>query len=224
MWEWLFPKICASCGAPLLRGERQVCIGCLLRLPQTLFWKAPRQNEGYFRLAPHVPAVEGVVAGFWYTPGSPLREWVRLAKYHHQPVPLREAARYLAFLVQEEGQVPLDSLEGILPVPIGRKRLQQRGYNQAEWVAYGLAERWGKPVLKGRWQRRPQSRSQVGKSRIERWISLEGEFVCTGPVPKTIAVVDDVLTTGATLQAALASLPPDVRVWVFTVGITQRRR
>jgi len=168
--------------------------------------------------------VEGVVAGFWYAPGSPLREWVRLAKYHHQPGPLREAARYLAFLVREEGHVPLERIEGLLPVPISRKRLQQRGYNQAEWVAYGLGEVWGLPVLKNRWQRRPHSRSQVGKSRIERWISLEGEFVCTGPVPKTVGVVDDVLTTGATLQAALASLPSEVRVWVFTVGITQRRR
>lgn len=153
-----------------------------------------------------------------------MREWVRLAKYHHQPLPLYEAAQYLAFLVREEGQVPLERIEGLLPVPIARKRLQQRGYNQAEWVARGLAEVWQKPVLKKRWQRRPDSRSQVGKSRLERWTSLEGEFVWKGALPQTVAVVDDVLTTGATLRAALASLPAEVQVWVITVGITQRHR
>jgi predicted amidophosphoribosyltransferase len=52
---------------------------------------------------------------------------------------------------------------------------------------------------------------------------LEGAFRVVGALPAIVAVVDDVLTTGATLRAAIQSLPPDVRVWVVTIGLTQRR-
>lgn len=223
MWDWVFPPLCASCAAPLLPQEKEVCLRCLLRLPQTLFWRNPTQNEAYYRLAPHAPALSGAISGFWYVEGSPLRAWVQLAKYHNQPQALYGAAYFLGTLIRQEGLVPFSAWKALLPVPISGARLRKRGYNQAEWAARGLAQALGVPLLTDRWRRLGATASQVAKGRIHRWTSLEGEFACVGPIPSVVAVVDDVLTTGATLSSALRSLPPETQVWVVTVGITQRR-
>lgn len=222
MREWLFPKACYACGAPLLPGEKEACLSCLLRLPKTDFWEQPADNEGFLRLSPHVRGLRGVIAGFWYVVGSPLRAWVHAAKYASQPQLLRAAARYMATLAQSA--LPLTHIQALLPVPISPIRQRRRGYNQAEWAARGLAEVWGIPVLTDRWVRRPSTGSQLMRGRIARWQALEGEFHCVKPVPAVVGVVDDVLTTGATLSAALKTLPPSTEIWVFTIGITQRRR
>lgn len=224
MWSWVFPRRCGSCGAPLLPSEADACLSCLLRLPQTLFWHQPQQNDGYYRLAPLNPNLRGVVSGFWYTAGSPLRSWVQLAKYGGQPQLLRRAATYLAYLTAEEGRLPLDRLQGILPMPISAARLRQRGYNQTHWIAQGLATVWKLPILYDHWKRQGTTTSQLQKTRIQRWESLKEDFICTQEIPSPVLVIDDVLTTGATLTAALHSLPAQVEVWVVTVGITQRRR
>lgn len=224
MWSWLFPRQCGSCGAPLLPTESGACLACLLRLPQTLFWRRPQQNDGYYRLAPLNPTVKGVICGFWYVAGSPLRAWVQLAKYKGRPHLLRSAATYLAYLTAEEGNLPLDRIQGILPIPISAARLRRRGYNQTDWIAQGLAAAWQVPILHGYWKRQGATASQLQKTRIQRWESLKEDFRCVQAIPSPVLVVDDVLTTGATLTAALHSLLPEVEVWVVTVGITQRRR
>lgn len=224
MKEWVFPRICLACDTPLLSSESEVCLRCLLKLPETHFWIHPRDNEGYQRLAPHLPNLRGVVSGFWYIGGSPLRQWVQAAKYKGQPRLLYAAARYMAMLVESERHVPLGEIGALLPVPLSAVRRRRRGYNQAEWAARGFSEIWEIPVLNRHWVRRPSKGSQLQRSRVLRWIEMEGEFRCIKPLPPIVGVVDDVLTTGATLTAALRSLPATVQVWVFTVGITQRRR
>lgn len=224
MISWLFPAECSACGIPLLSSEKGACLHCLLRLPATHFWDSPQDNEGYRRLAPHIPNLRGVVSGFWYVDGSPLRAWVRAAKYDGRPQLLYAAARYMATLVETEHRVPIEKIQALLPIPISAARRRKRGYNQAEWAARGLAEIWNMPILTKSWARRPSQGSQLMRTRTARWIEMEGEFQCIKPIPSVVGVVDDVLTTGATLTAALRSLPSETTVWVFTVGITQRRR
>ncbi len=221
MWEWVFPSLCAVCGEPTYEQERRVCWRCFLRLPQTLTWLAPQDNEAYYRLRPHV-LIAGAVSGFWYTAGSPLRPLVQLAKYRGDPLPLYAVSQAWGLLLKQECPA-LSEVEAFLPVPLSKARLRRRGYNQASWIAKGLAYAWQKPLLEKVWIREVITSSQVGKRRSDRWTTLEGAFRVVGALPSTVAVVDDVLTTGATLRAAIQSLPSEVRVWVVTIGLTRRR-
>lgn len=222
MWDWLYPRLCTSCEAPLLASERHVCMRCFLRLPQTLFWRYPQSNEAYYRLRPHFP-IAGALAGFWYTVGSPLRPIIQAAKYEGRPQAAYGVSHAWGKLLQAEAPQVIAGIEALLPIPLSRARLRQRGYNQAAWIAKGLAEALGKPLLLHSWKRTRATQSQVQKGKLARWQSLDGAFVVTGSLPSVIGVVDDVLTTGATLRAALQSLPPNLSVWVLTLGITQRR-
>ncbi len=221
MWDWIFPRLCAVCGEPTYEHEQRVCLQCFLSLPQTLSWQSPQDNEAYYRLRPHVPII-GAIAGFWYTAGSPLRPLVQKAKYQGDPLPLYAVSRAWGSLLRSECPT-LEAVEAFLPVPLSRARLRRRGYNQAAWIGRGFAEAWRKPLLARAWMREVATYSQVGKQRSDRWRSLEGAFVVKRPLPEVVAVVDDVLTTGATLRAAIQSLPAEVKVWVLTIGLTQRR-
>jgi predicted amidophosphoribosyltransferase len=119
------------------------------------------------------------------------------------------------------------ALDGIIPMPMFRSKEKQRGYNQAEVIAKGVAAVMGLPVMPHLLVRRRLTETQTRKHRTERWQNVEGSFVTPHPdhlSGKHLLLVDDVITTGASIEAAgrVMAVLPDVRLSVASVALASK--
>jgi ComF family protein len=108
-----------------------------------------------------------------------------------------------------------NTVDAILPVPLHKKRKAKRGYNQSELIARGIGEIIGKPVFTNAVKRIVPNRSQTRKGRYERWLNVKDIFVCISPESlegKHILIVDDIITTGATIESLIAAIQDKSRV------------
>lgn len=139
-------------------------------------------------------------AAFPYQP--PVRGLIHVAKFEAS----RSAARVLAFLAAERivAQAP-PVPDAVVAVPLGRRRRRARGFNQVTPIAVALAELLGVPLLEPLVRVR-ETAPQAERGPDERCSNVACAFTCSAPVPRRVCLVDDVLTTGATLGAAAAAL------------------
>ena len=139
----------------------------------------------------------GLTAASTYA-GTP-KQLIHALKYHHQ----RDAGAVLGIMIA--ARIPPECFDAVAAVPVATSRLRQRGYNQAELIARQAASDLQLPYRRLLW--RSRSTQQVGKSRAERLATIEGVFGVRGNVKgKGILLIDDVCTTGATLNACAMAL------------------
>jgi len=120
-----------------------------------------------------------------------------------------------------------DGIDGIVPVPLTKGRLRDRGYNQSEEIAKGISEITGLPIYNDLIKRTVFHDSQTRKNRWERNDNVEHVFAANKPIParlKHLLVVDDVVTTGATIVACASKLTAsaDIKISVLSLGLTKR--
>jgi ComF family protein len=118
-----------------------------------------------------------------------------------------------------------DSIDVIVPIPLNEKKMRIRGYNQAALISRGIAEVWRKPVEEDAVSRNIFTESQTQKDRIQRLENMEGAFTVHSPkklAGKHILLVDDIVTTGATLEACGLSILEieETKLSVATVACT----
>lgn len=189
--EWLTPPLCYHCGEPLQRG---LC---------------PRRHR-------HLPALDGLRSAAWHT--GPLRPAVHRLKYQGQRVLARPLAELLLATWQQI-QPPADLL---MAVPLHPRRERERGYNQAALLAQELGQSLELPVDARSLRRVRHTPPQVGLRAEERLTNVEGAFAYHGPPlqGQAVCLIDDLCTTGATLQACAAPLRAAGAgsIWAFTVA------
>jgi competence protein ComFC len=139
---------------------------------------------------------------------SPLREAIHAFKYGQQPELAAPLARYLVATIQASTwQSTLHRIEGVVPVPLSRERREERGYNQAELLASAFCYSVQLPLCSAWLVRQRATQSQVGLNAVERQHNVAGAFVAARAVTgKELLLIDDVYTTGATMQACAEAL------------------
>ncbi len=213
----LMPRLCPVCGKPLRGHERWLCVRCLDRLPVTHL-EDTEFNAMEQLFAGQVP-IERATAYFYYEKDAPYAAILHDIKYHSMP----GMGRWLASLAARQmapGGI-LAEADCIVPVPMHRSKLAKRGYNQSESIAQGLADVLGIPVVEALTATRPHD-TQTRKSAHERWVNSQGLYALSGKTNvdgRNVLLVDDVVTTGATLLTCAKALhSAGARVWVFTLA------
>jgi ComF family protein len=203
--DLFFPQPCAGCDEPVPLGGIPVCQRCLADLPATGFEKQPGNPvEKLFR--GRIP-LAGACSIFYFTRGSALQSMIHHLKYLNRPDIGHFLGRRMGEALQASGR--FRNMEALVPLPLYPQRQKARGYNQAEEIAKGIAEAMQIPVLAGVVERVSRTDTQTRKNRLERWKNVSGSFSVQKEkllACRQVLLVDDVVTTGATLEACGSAL------------------
>ena len=192
------PEVCPICGGRLPRGEAVVCSLCEATAPLTYLWQSEENplREHFAGLMP----VERAAAFLWYVEGSAWRDAVHRFKYGNMWRTAYDLGRWYGACLRESGLFA--DVDCVVPVPLHWRRRLSRGYNQSEYLADGIARELGVEVVRRGVVRYRYNDSQTSHQRDDRWTNVEGIFRVRDAAAlsgKHILLVDDVLTTGATI-------------------------
>jgi ComF family protein len=200
-----FPRACAVCSTDLVRGEEVFCIDCLYNIPQTRYWTEidnPVSQIFWGRVN-----VENACAFFFFVKGSKYQKILHKLKYKGQKEIGIELGKQFGLKLNKSDYYK--TIDYIVPVPLHPKKLRIRGYNQAEAIAEGISKGIGVPLCTTLLKRVEFTETQTRKSRAERVKNVAQAFAISTPNEmegKHFLLVDDVVTTGATLEVCAAKL------------------
>ena len=216
----VLPRVCPVCGKALDDDEHWLCRKCLAELPRTRY-EDMDFNAMEQLFAGKVP-IERATAYFFYEKGSPYAAILHDVKYHNTP----RMGRWLTARAVRDmgGSRFFDGIDVVTAVPLHRSKLAQRGYNQSEHLARGIADELNIPYIESLKAVRPHS-TQTHKGALERWQNIQGNYTLNEKnighlAGKHILLVDDVVTTGSTLTvcSSLLKAIPGVTVSLFTLA------
>ncbi|MBE0662313.1 MAG: ComF family protein [Bacteroidales bacterium] len=200
-----YPQVCCACGNSLYRNEEIICSFCRFHLPKTNFHKNvenPLSKTFWGRVK-----LENVGAYFYFSKGGKVQHLMHQFKYRGQyEIGVYLGRLYGSELKQEDA---FRDIEMVIPVPLHPDKLRKRGYNQSEKIAEGLAKSMEIAMESGILIRTYASATQTRKSRFSRWENVKEIFEITHPekiAGKHLLLVDDVITTGATIEACATHL------------------
>ncbi|MCC5917907.1 MAG: ComF family protein [Cryomorphaceae bacterium] len=222
--HFIYPDVCVNCARTLTASEEFLCIYCEEDLPLTRFEKL-EDNPVTHVFFGRVPLVYGD-AFCYFKKQSAVQRLLHYLKYMRQPGIGRYLGLFmgLQILTKPWPEIP----DYIIPVPLHPKKRRIRGYNQAEELAYGVSRVCDAPVLYNVVKRGTHTPSQTKLSRWDRWVNVSDTFYVENteylPPCAHILLVDDVITTGATLEACASKLLEvrnDIRISVFSAALAK---
>ncbi|MFM2361385.1 MAG: hypothetical protein RLZZ316_287 [Bacteroidota bacterium] len=195
-----FPHTCAACGTDVLNEETALCLKCLHQLPVTNFHQ--HANNPVEKIFWGKLSITAATSYCHFTKHSLIQSILHQAKYKNN----QQAAVYMGRLLGNSllQSQRFNTIDAIVPLPLFAARLKKRGYNQATLISQGIGLVIGKPIIDNAVTRLSATETQTHKNRVERWQNMQGRFMATNTAVlenKHILLVDDVVTTGATLEA-----------------------
>lgn len=195
-----YPHTCAGCGSDLLEEDQTVCLHCYSNLPETGFFglqNNPIEKIFYGRLN-----VSSAAAGYYFTKSAVLQRLIHQLKYNGNREVGRQLGQWMGLQLKSSGR--FTGIDALVPLPLFPDKEKKRGYNQSTILCEGMADIIQVPVINNLVERKHFTDTQTKKGRSERWANVEGSFEITNPEEisnKHLLLVDDVITTGATLEA-----------------------
>jgi len=214
-----FPKTCYACGNSLYGNEEILCFKCLMHLPETNF-HLESNNKINEVFAGRVP-VDLASAFCFYKKGGTIQKLIHQMKYRgYEEVGIFLGKIYGVKLIENPAYNKIDE---IVPIPLHKKKQKKRGFNQAEKFAIGLSDSMDINVNTNIVSRIIATSTQTKKGRYNRWENVEQVFQVNQPESnrgKHLLLVDDVITTGATMEACLMALQkiPGVKLSVAAIA------
>lgn len=203
IWGLLFPALCNACGRHLYRSEKTICTKCLYDLPYTDF-QLDAENlvakQFWGRVSLH-----SAMAMLYFEKGNKVQNLIHSLKYKGNT----EVGETLGRLLGKRLYQNLAPVDLIIPVPLHPKKQKMRGYNQSDAIAKGVAEIFKTPMDTSCLIRTKATDSQTKKARYTRYENMEEVFAIVNPLTianKHVLLLDDVITTGATLEACANTL------------------
>lgn len=223
IWGLFFPKVCASCGRKLGDGGDFLCNYCRWAIPLTDFWRMA-DNPVRAKFDGHIP-LETASAFYFFVHGSGFRDLIHDFKYRGGwRIAEKMGEWYGSELAASDLHADIDL---IIPVPLHFRKRIMRGYNQSEYIADGISRAMGIPVDRRSVRRSIHNRSQTKRHKKERWDNVQGIFSVRSPSAlqgKHLLIVDDVLTTGATLISLCHTIlrdVPDCRISIAALAVSK---
>ena len=218
----LFPELCPACAASLVPNEHIICSDCRYNLPYTNFHLQPDNivaQQFYGKIN-----VEAVYALYYFNKGGKVQSLMHHFKYKGMQQ-IGNLLGNMAGTQLMENHI-FNTADLIIPVPLHKSRLKERGYNQSTCFANGLAQKLNAVVEDDNLQRAIATATQTHKSRFARFVNMQEVFMVKHPerlVNKHVLLVDDIVTTGSTLEACGIELLkiPGLKLSIATIAYAQ---
>jgi len=214
----VFGRNCVHCKTALLREEHRLCINCKSDLscidPQSD--EALKIEQLFYGKA----KIEKVLSSYHFIQGGACQSLIHHLKYHNVPkIGIEEGFKLGEELKKIENFKDIDA---IIAVPMTGKKRRKRGYNQSEYIAKGLVKSLNKPQYTNILKRKIQRKSQTHLNKFTRWQNMNESFELKSALPndiKHILLVDDVITTGATLESCANAIHQEHQIKISIASI-----
>ncbi|MCC5946098.1 MAG: ComF family protein [Bernardetiaceae bacterium] len=204
----LYPVTCVACRQLLEANEALICTHCLVDLPYS---HSHRRSESALadKFVGRVP-IHQVWSYLYFRKGSRVQRLIHHFKYEKLPEIGYQLACHYAETLKEEAPEKIN-FDFIIPVPLHPHKKAKRGYNQSEYIGQGLSDVWNIPMLTHALERQTHNDSQTRKNKEDRWQAVSKAFKLNTPdmfADTHVLLVDDVITTGSTLEACASLFMP----------------
>lgn len=217
--ELFYPNTCGACNIPLQKGEQIICTRCLAELPYTHYHQY-KDNPVAQVFWGRIPIQNATSLLYFHKKGR-TQHMLHLLKYRGR----QDIGIYLGQLLGNQilNNEDYQNIDAIVPIPLHPKRQKQRGYNQAECIAIGISKSLRIPVETNLVFRQIETKTQTKKSRTERWENVAQVFSIKNSqlhTNKHFLLVDDVITTGATIEACAQAILtiPETKISVASLA------
>ncbi len=224
----VYPRLCEVCGRALVPGEVGMCLECAYNLPRINMHYMPMSPLQERLLDIHIP-LDRVGSWFWYNTESPYAELIRSGKYRHKPSLIRYLTETYVNEIRPDGF--FYGIDVVVPVPMHWAKRHRRGFNQSVVIAQTVSKMTGIPMVEHLRARRHSSQTRM--SQKERRENVRGVYRAVNAsslAGKHVLIVDDILTTGATIHACMAAIAaevpllpsgrPDITISAMTLAAT----